>query len=48
MYNAANAQNAGAQQGGTYNAGQDFNAGNQGGNSGNGKDAEDVDFEEVK
>ena len=50
MYNAANAQ-GGAQagpQGGTYNAGQDFNAGNQGGNSGNGKDAEDVDFEEVK
>ena len=47
MYNAANAQ-GGAQgpQGGTYNAGQDFNQGGQSNNGG--KDAEDVDFEEVK
>ena len=54
MYNAANAANAqqgGAQgpQGGTYNAGQDFGQGGQQNNGGNGgKDAEDVDFEEVK
>ena len=48
IYNAMNNQ-AGAQagpQGGTYNAGQDFNAGNNSGNQNNG--AEDVDFEEVK
>ena len=48
MYNAANAQQGA--QGGTYNAGADFNAGNAGAQSDSkGKDdVTDVDFEEVK
>jgi len=45
MYNAANAQNAGAQGGAQQGP---FNGGAQGGSSANDKGAEDVDFEEVK
>ena len=47
MYAAQQQAQQGA-QGGTYNAGQDFNAGNAGQSGNGGKDAEDVDFEEVK